>query len=261
MIPQAHIIEWQHTAPWVSDEQIEQDLILCRILVELYKNEFLSEQLLFRGGTALNKLYFPSPVRYSEDLDFVQNQAGPIKNIVKTIQGIIDPWLGKSSTQTRRNGFRIYYSFIPESDPSGLKRVKIEINTREHLTVFPLLEKEFQVISQWYKGDCLINTYNLNELLGTKLRALYQRKKGRDLFDLDWAIRNCDVNNNEIVETFQKYLTSQGNKVTSKQFLLNLEEKMKDYSFVHDIDLLKRVDINFDPKSAYKKVIQLIKII
>lgn len=86
MIPRAFIIEWQHSAPWPSDEQIEQDLILSRILIELYQNDFLKEQLLFRGGTALNKLYFPSSVRYSEDLDFVQITAGPIKKIVKTIQ-------------------------------------------------------------------------------------------------------------------------------------------------------------------------------
>lgn len=176
MIPSAYVIEWQHTAPWVADEQIEQDLILSRILVELYQNEFLKDELIFRGGTALNKLFFPSPVRYSEDLDFVQKKAGPIKKIVKTIQSIIDPWLGKSSTESRKDGFRIYYSFIPESDPEGKKRIKIEINTREHFSVFPIKKMDFKVKSQWFTGVCELSTYELHELLGTKLRALYQRK-------------------------------------------------------------------------------------
>ena len=206
MIPQAHIIEWQHTAPWGADEQIEQDLILCRILAELYKNEFLRDQLVFRGGTALNKLYFPEPVRYSEDLDFVQKSAGPIKEIAVTIQKTIDPWLGKSSTESRRNGFRIYYHFTPENNPGGKKRIKIEIDTREHFSVFPIVDLPFSVQGQWYNGDCKIRIYQLNELLGTKMRALYQRKKGRDLFDLDWAINHCEVNKKRIVKSLIAYL-------------------------------------------------------
>ena len=72
MIPQAYITEWQNEAPWQSDDQIEQDLIISRIIVELYNNEFLKEELLFRGGTALTKLFLDEPLRYSEDLDFVQ---------------------------------------------------------------------------------------------------------------------------------------------------------------------------------------------
>ena len=39
--------------------------------------------------------------------------------------------------------------------------------------------------SRWFTGAAKVLTYDLDELLGTKLRALYQRKKGRDLFDLN----------------------------------------------------------------------------
>jgi predicted nucleotidyltransferase component of viral defense system len=47
-----------------------------------------------------------------------------------------------------------------------------------------LKKHKFSVENQWFSGDCEITTYYLEELLGTKLRALYQRRKGRDLFDL-----------------------------------------------------------------------------
>lgn len=261
MIPRAFIMEWQHTAPWPGDEQIEQDLILSRILVELYQNDFLKEQLIFRGGTALNKLYFPSPVRYSEDLDFVQITAGPIKKIVKTIQSIVDPWLGKSSTDPRKDGFRIYYQFAPESDPEGLKRIKIEINTREHFSVLPIRAITFSVKSQWFTGNCTLKTYNINELLATKMRALYQRKKGRDLFDLDWAVRHNEVNFQDITAAFKAYMDHQGNTVTQKQYIQNIQRKLKDYVFLHDIDNFIRADIRYDPVRAYENIEGLIQMI
>jgi predicted nucleotidyltransferase component of viral defense system len=44
----------------------------------------------------------------------------------------------------------------------------------------------FKVKNQWFNGSCKIATYQLYELVGTKLRALYQRKKGHDLFDLPY---------------------------------------------------------------------------
>lgn len=261
MIPRAYVIEWQHSAPWIADEQIEQDLILSRILICIYQNEYLNEQLLFRGGTALNKLFFTDPVRYSEDLDFVQIKPGPIKEIVKTIQGLIDPWLGKSSTQSRKDGFRIYYQFVPESDPEGNKRIKIEINTREHFAVLPINKIKFSVSSSWYTNECELNTYQLDELLGTKLRALYQRKKGRDLFDLGWAIQNQDVDHNKIVTAFKAYMKFQGNSVTAKQYLQNLEDKMNDYTFRHDLDNYLHSDVEYDLQKAFENVKQLITLI
>ena len=69
MIPAMNIIAWGHVAPWAEQRQIEQDLVISRALVEMFSDAFLREELLFRGGTALNKLHFPEPFRYSEDID------------------------------------------------------------------------------------------------------------------------------------------------------------------------------------------------
>lgn len=86
MIPQAYITEWSDQVPWQTNEQIEQDLVICRALVEIYSDEFLASSLAFRGGTALHKLYlFPQP-RYSEDIDLVQIRPGPIKETVQRLQ-------------------------------------------------------------------------------------------------------------------------------------------------------------------------------
>jgi predicted nucleotidyltransferase component of viral defense system len=65
MIPQAYITEWSNNVPWQTNEQVEQDLVICRALTELFKDEFLAGHLAFRGGTALHKLYLSPQPRYS----------------------------------------------------------------------------------------------------------------------------------------------------------------------------------------------------
>ena len=66
MIPQQYITEWSEFDPWTANEQVEQDLIFCRSLVELFSDEFIAEILAFRGGTALHKLFLEPQPRYSD---------------------------------------------------------------------------------------------------------------------------------------------------------------------------------------------------
>lgn len=261
MISQAYILEWQLDAPWQLDVQIEQDLILSRMLIEIYNDQYLSDNLLFRGGTALTKLYFRDPLRYSEDLDFVQRNPGPIKPIVQRVQKLIDPWMGKSTTQTRANGFRIYHRFQPESDSGGSKRIKIEINTREHFTVYDPEEKPYSVNNRWFTGEASIGTYSIDELAGTKLRALYQRKKGRDLFDMDRLITEEMIDLNRTVTAFEEYLRSQDLRVTRKQFTQNLMLKMAETTFREDVESLLIEGTDFDADEAFNNVHRLIDLL
>ena len=76
MIPRDYITEWRADAPWVQDFQVEQDLVICRALVNIFRHPLLRDALAFRGGTALYKLYLLPAARYSEDIDLVQLKAG-----------------------------------------------------------------------------------------------------------------------------------------------------------------------------------------
>lgn len=58
----------------------------------------------------------------------------------------------------------------------------------------------------WFKGQCELTTYALDELVGTKLRALYQRKKGRDLLDLQIALNSGKVDIDSVLECYRKYI-------------------------------------------------------
>lgn len=238
MIPIAQIIQWRQFAPWPDDMQVEQDLILSRIIVDIFSDPLLAKELAFRGGTALHKLFFKPAARYSEDIDLVRTHAGAISPIVDTLRSRLDPWLGKPKTERKDKGFKILYFFISETSPNTRLRVKIEINTRETFSVFDYFIKPFSVQSDWFTGEAQVTTYQLEELIATKLRALYQRKKGRDLFDLWLAITQNDLNISRIIQAFQHYLFKENNFISRYLFEENLSEKLKTPLFLNDIEPL-----------------------
>jgi len=178
VIPWAHIVGWRNSAPWISQAQVEQDLILSRALVAIFQESFLADQLAFRGGTALHKLYFNPPRRYSEDIDLVQIKPGGIGPIIDGIQRVLGPFLRKPRRNQSEGSVHLIYRMESEGPPAISMRLKVEINTREHFSVEGFRNVPFSVDSRWFQGSCEITSYTLEELLGTKTRALYQRRKG-----------------------------------------------------------------------------------
>ncbi|GMQ75236.1 MAG: hypothetical protein BMS9Abin01_0483 [Gammaproteobacteria bacterium] len=203
MIPRAHITAWRTSAPWPENEQVEQDLVLSRALVELFSDSMVVDGLAFRGGTALNKLFVGPPCRYSEDIDLVQLRAGPIGPLMDAIRERLDPWLGTPPYERSHGRVTLYYRYQSTFEPVQRMRLKVEITTREHFSVRGIVRHVFEVRSRWFSGSAPISTYQLEELLGTKLRALYQRRNGRDLFDLWNAQRRTAVDAGRVVECFQ----------------------------------------------------------
>ena len=189
MIPRDHILEWREQAPWPQDVQVEQDLIISRALVAIFGNAALHDALAFRGGTALYKLHLPA-ARYSEDIDLVQTKAGLAKPMMDALHEVLNPWLGQPKTKQNEGRVTFVYRLQSEDTPPLPLRLKIETNTREHFSVYGFKEIPFSVKSRWFDGSCSIHTYELDELLGTKLRALYQRRQGRDLFDMAIAMNS-----------------------------------------------------------------------
>jgi len=254
MIPLAFITEWQQVAPWRDPIMVEQDLIISRALLDLFRQDALREQLAFRGGTALYKLCLMPAARYSEDIDLVQITAGPIKETVRLIREVLDSWLGQPTYKATQQSVKLLYRYEPETAPDSPQRMKIEINTREHVAQTVLVPRPFTVDSRWVQDSVSITSFTLEELLGTKLRALYQRKKGRDLFDLDYALTQTTLNEASVVDTCVAYLAAQGNRVSTKEFLLNLHAKQIDREFREDIRSLLRDGIVFDIDEAVERV-------
>ena len=254
MIPEYAIKEWGNIVPWNSPELVEQDLVICRALVALFNDEFLSSHLAFRGGTALHKLYLSPQPRYSEDIDLVQIKAEPIKETIEKLSEALS-FLGKPVVKQKANNNTLIFRFESEIQPVLPIRLKVETNCREHFNVLGLTKVRFDVYNQWFSGQCSITTYSLDELLGTKLRALYQRRKGRDLFDLYKALASAETDAEQVIRCYREYINFVVDKPpTQKEFLLNMEKKIKDAEFLGDTNMLLRPDEKYNPQEAYELV-------
>lgn len=243
MIPVAQITQWRSIAPWPDDMQVEQDLILSRILVEIFSDPFLNKELAFRGGTALHKLYISPPARYSEDIDLVRTSNGPIKPLIDALRTRLEPWLDKPQTSQTCQSFKLLFYFTPESSQTDKQRIKIEINIKETFSIIDRLQMNFPVQSNWFSGNTSINTFQLEELLATKLRALYQRSKGRDVFDLWLSLKQTNFDISKTIHIFGEYMNRNGATITRDIFEKNLELKLREYAFLDDIGPLLSPDL------------------
>ena len=255
MIPQAFITEWSQTVPWQTNEQVEQDLVICRALISIFSDDWLSSSLAFRGGTALHKLYLSPQQRYSEDIDLVQLRPEPIKETIKRLQEKLS-FLGEATVSQKNSNNTLKYRFESEVPPIQNLRLKIETNCREHFTVMGLKNFPFEINNSWFNGKCEITTYNLEELLGTKLRALYQRKKGRDLYDIYKALNmHPHLDRDLIIKCYKEYMQFSVDRTPSQKiFLQNMETKIMDSEFAGDVKGILRPLENFDHTMAYETV-------
>ncbi len=250
MIPQAHITAWRETAPWADDAQVEQDLVLSRATVEIFTDSELSGSLALRGGTALNKLFIHPPSRYSEDIDLVQREPGAIGDVLNAIRRRLDPWLGIPKRSSSAASVTLVYRFESEVPPIRPLRLTIEINTREHFTVLDYQRQPLAVANPWFTGEASVTTYQLDELMGTKLRALYQRRKGRDLFDLWLCLSRGLLDPDQVVACFFAYMKHEKRTISRAEFEQNLFEKEAASVFLDDIRPLLATGISYDAKVA-----------
>jgi len=165
----------------------------------------------------------------------VQIVPGPIGPIIDAIRKHLDPWLGIPKRKLSR-GVKLIYRYSPVNPIISSMSIKIEINTREHFSILGIQEKKLVVENPWFSGIAMIKSFFLEELLGTKMRALYQRKKGRDLFDLAYFLRKISfLKGQDIAKIFGIYMEKEGKKVSRAEFERNLILKMDDAGFREDI--------------------------
>lgn len=213
MIPTAFLQAWSTKAPWPDLRQVEQDLVICRALCDLFNAPALAGKIAFRGGTAIHKLLFKQPLRYSEDIDLVQAQPEPIGGTVDAIRAALS-WLGNCSREQAGHSIHLVFRFTPEVDAQATLKLKVEINTREHMNLLGIRRYPFAVRSDWYQGNADIASFEPEELFGTKLRALLQRRRNRDLFDLHQGLEQLALVPEKVIACFDHYLIREGNPIT-----------------------------------------------
>ncbi len=251
MIPRADLVAWSDQVGWPSIDQVEQDLVLSRLIVELAQDPYLGDELVLRGGTCLHKLYDTGSARYSEDLDYVRRSQGGIADLTRAVTAIGERLGMQVRTKIGRHP-KIFLK-APFESGSGTMRVKVEVNTFERSPARPLVHARHTVSSQWFNGDAEVQTFDLAELVATKIRALFQRSKGRDLFDLWLAITRLGVTPGDLVACFGPY---RPDGYTARRAELNLREKLGNDDFRDDlIDLVGTWPEGYDIDEAGELIV------
>ena len=245
MIPQAFVTHWSRVVPWSSPDQVEQDLALSRLICEIANGPTLGHELVFRGGTCLHKLHMSEPLRYSEDLDYVRTTHGPIGPVFDELRAVAAAVGMRASTDIGQHP-KVFFRSEFESG-SGPMRIKVEINTFETSPARPHLRIPYALESPWWSGEAEVLTFEPAELMATKLRAMYQRRKGRDLFDLWLALTKLGLDPDEILACLVPYRPE---GYTTATAITNLEAHLKHRAFRDDLVDLVAADSDFDIEEA-----------
>ena len=215
------VIAHQASVPWPLQRQVEQDLLLCIAMAALFNDKFLQSQIAMRGGTLLHKVHLAPAARYSEDIDLVVYGDRPEAHISKAIKRVLKDVFGKptdsiwSTIQLAiRNAvkpsevLRLTYSVPAVSEPGATLDIVVEANVTERKPHRNIVQIPFEFPYRNAVIKSALNGYDLHEMLGTKMRALFQRKRGRDLFDLYWALTlaTSPVDPALVIDSFRHYL-------------------------------------------------------
>ena len=183
----------------VSPEIIEKDYFIELVLFYFSKNSSLCENFIFRGGTALKKVYFPE-YRFSEDLDFVidsQKEMNVYQEIIiQILQKISSDYPIKidkrSIFESDRLQLFIIYDIIP--DIKGTKELKVDILKDYYI---PKHERKRLLFSypEFENKNSILETYALESVICDKIgRILDVDNEPRDLYDLWYLLKlNLDI--------------------------------------------------------------------
>lgn len=264
------VLAHQAEVPWPAQHQVEQDLLLCRAMVALFNDPFLKGQIAMRGGTVMHKLHLAPASRYSEDIDLVATGGRPEEHLRAAIKRVLGEVLGphkrwgweeiklavRNLAQPSRV-LRVIYELPSVVDAGRTLTVVVEANVSERQPYQPLVELPFSLP---FRGAALATrliSYDIHEMLGTKMRALFQRRRGRDLFDLYWALTAAGaapVDRARVVDAFQHYMQQEGTVVPRAEFLEQLDQRLADRGFCSDMQALLRTGLKYDPQVAGRVV-------
>jgi len=224
----------------VPPEIIEKDYFIELLLCYMAKDRKLKEKLIFRGGTALRKMYFPD-YRFSEDMDFLVEDKENLEDCGKKMGKIIDkanmdfPYdLRKHfETESGRLQFFISYSIIPEI--KAVKELKIDIIKDSYIP--PNLNRRILFVYEAFEDEkAEFRTYTLESVAVDKIcRILDVDNEPRDLYDL-WYLLRLGLDAGKIKKGFKEKI---GYNIHYPNLLNAI--KNEDYRRNWDIRLTKQI--------------------
>ena len=258
---------------------IEKDYYLTLILSRI--NE-LSGDLIFKGGTCLNKIYYYY-YRLSEDLDFSmllpehattrskrRKCMQPVKDNIKAFAKVLGMRIEGTEKAGRNESKQYIYYFVydPVTVPAE-QTIKFEIGLRFNPILVPEMRAVQHKFLHSFTGEPLfdsgkVNCLSLNEIVSEKLRAAALRKTiaPRDFYDLDFVLRNnFNLADKEVMDLFKQKLKEDSSNTDLIKYRVNLgrsEAEIKDMrSRIKEelFDVLTESErLNFDLDKALERI-------
>lgn len=255
MIPAPALAAWRARVPWRDDRQVEQDLLLSALAMQVAREPFLGERLAWRGGTCLHKLHLGTPRRYSEDLDYISVGDTPSREIGQALQEVART-VGLTPGRYQLSPSRVnLWCEAPATAGGSPIRIKFEVNCSDIPPRFDLIRLHHQVTGRWGAGHADILTFVPAELVGTKFRALAQRRKGRDLFDLWLARRELGIVDGDLARAAAHYMKHENIAPGDLRERITLHARAPE--FVADLDVLATaVPPDYSVTAAVRELIQ-----
>lgn len=185
----------------------------------------------------------------------MQVRPAPIGEDLDRIRSVLGAWLAEGRWKQTEGGVTLTFRFDSEEEPSRPLRLKVEINTREHGTRLGYHFEELVVASRWFTGSANIRSFRLDELMGMKLRALYQRRKSRDLFDMVRALDDPRVSPAAIAAVCLECMAAGGTPITKAAMAANLAAKRSHPLFRSDLAPLLAPGATFHVDTALDRVL------
>lgn len=202
----------------VRATQIQKDYAVSWILWGISQNDFLKENLIFKGGTCLKKVYY-SDYRFSEDMDFtLADDTISNDEVIKNFESLCKEVFNVSRIKLEITGssFDIHESSgsivfkIDFKGPYGFDSIKVDI-TRGEIILFGTERRPiFKTYSDLEQEDVIIiKTYSLKEIFIEKIIAIMGRTIPRDIFDLHFL---TEVENIELEDVYREFIIKAENK-------------------------------------------------
>lgn len=276
MISARELASWRAHAPWSDDSMVEQDYLLSRAVAAIFEDAFLRQHVAMRGGTVLHKGHLPPASRYSEDIDLVLVTDRPSGHIKRALIRVLEPILGQPTESAladmrlavrnfvaKSRILRVTYTYDPLATTAVFMRLKIEVNLNENRNLFPFVNVDIAVPDGTASRSVSVVSYALDEMLGTKLRALLQREHGRDLYDL-WRALDASSQSPRVKldparvgEAFRFYMAQEGSTFSAANVHAELERRMLSKTFLNDMQGYLPVGVTYTPKTAFEDFVRV----
>lgn len=230
----------KRAAQWqLRPDVVEKDYVLGWLLVGIAQHPIISKNWIFKGGTCIKKCYFET-YRFSEDLDFSLLPNSPytdteIKNGINEVLANVSQLSGitfsidltsveRKANRQNQLTFKIKIAYSGPLVFPGNPRILFDITNNEPLYSDSTGKSIIHPYPDTIPQGTTILTYSLHELLAEKTRALFERTRPRDLYDVVYILENRvqEIDYKQLRDLFIKKCSSKSLKPPSAQELINL---------------------------------------